>query len=68
MTTETTAPKSDHTYQGTADNSEALCAGILDEDGATDSSVDATIKFKVAQRQQKIETRPRKDQTTAPYG
>src|SRR5438132_870742 len=53
MTTETTAAKSDQTYQGTAANSPR--AGIRGEVCATDSSVEATIKLKVAQRRQKIE-------------
>src|SRR6266700_2701510 len=50
---ESTAAKSDQTYQGTAANSPR--AGICGEVCATDSSVEATIKLKVAQRRQKIE-------------
>src|SRR2546427_761887 len=57
MTTETTAAKSDQTYQGTAVNSPDGRVGTGGEAWATDASVEATSKpkSKVAHRRQKIE-------------
>jgi len=57
ITTETTAAKRDQTYQGTAVNSPGVCGGTFDEAWATDSSVEATLKFKVAQRDKKSKYR-----------
>src|SRR4029077_17702466 len=67
ITTDTTAPKSDHTYHGTAVSSPGACAASCGEVRATDSSVEAmpVPKLKVAQRARKIEMQCGKHQTAA---